>query len=123
MVRDIVQAEPNSTRSENRNAPAPAVTRHGDTIDASGVAPFDPGTGALAAGAPIARRAELVLEQISLRLETAGSSLAHVLTRTVHCTSVEPFTECDSRPRLPSPPFGTDVRERPGVARSVRHRG
>jgi 2-iminobutanoate/2-iminopropanoate deaminase len=67
------------------------VTRHGDTIYVSGLPPFDPATGTIAANAPIERQTELVLEQMKLCLETAGSSRAHVLKCTVYCTSVEQF--------------------------------
>jgi 2-iminobutanoate/2-iminopropanoate deaminase len=42
--------------------------------------------------APIERQTELVLEQMKLCLETAGSSLEHVLKCNVYCTSVEHFT-------------------------------
>lgn len=90
-MRDIIRVEPLSTYLENWQAPTSAVTRPGDTIDVSGIPPFDPATGTIAANAPTARQAELVLEQMTLCLETAGSSLAHVLTCTVHCTSVEQF--------------------------------
>ena len=41
--------------------------------------------------APIERQAELVLEQMKLCLETAGSSLENVLKCNVYCTSVEKF--------------------------------
>jgi 2-iminobutanoate/2-iminopropanoate deaminase len=41
--------------------------------------------------APIERQTEIVLEQMKLCLETAGSSLENVLKCTVYCTSVEKF--------------------------------
>jgi enamine deaminase RidA (YjgF/YER057c/UK114 family) len=41
--------------------------------------------------AAIERQTELVLEQIKLYLETAGSSLEGVLKFNVHCTSAEKF--------------------------------
>ena len=44
----------------------------------SGLPPFDPGTGEVVA-AGIERQTELVLEQMKLCLETAGSSLGHVV--------------------------------------------
>ena len=41
--------------------------------------------------APIERQTELVLEQMKLCLETAGSCLENVLKCNVYCTSVERF--------------------------------
>lgn len=41
--------------------------------------------------APIERETELVLEQMKLCLETAGSSLENVLKCNVYCTAVEKF--------------------------------
>ena len=40
---------------------------------------------------PIERQTELVLEQLKLCVETAGSSLDNVLKCNVYCTSVEKF--------------------------------
>ncbi|HEX4182036.1 MAG TPA: RidA family protein, partial [Caulobacteraceae bacterium] len=65
-------------------------TRHGVTIYVSGFPPFDPETGEVV-DAPIERQTELVLEQMRLCLETAGSSLAEVLKCNVYCTSVGKF--------------------------------
>jgi 2-iminobutanoate/2-iminopropanoate deaminase len=91
-MRQIIRVEPLSTYLERRKAPASAVTRHGDTIYVSGFPPLDPETGEIVAGAPIERQTELVLEQMKLCLETAGSSLANVLRCTVYCTSAEKFS-------------------------------
>jgi 2-iminobutanoate/2-iminopropanoate deaminase len=41
--------------------------------------------------APIEHQIELVLEQMKLCLETAGSSLENVLKCNVYCTSVDKF--------------------------------
>jgi 2-iminobutanoate/2-iminopropanoate deaminase len=71
-------------------APACVATRHGDTIYVSGLPPFDPKTGEIAK-ASIERQTELVLEQLKLCVETAGSSLAKVLKCNVYCTSPEKF--------------------------------
>lgn len=55
-----------------------------------GVSALDPKTGTIVE-APIERQTELVLEQMKLCLETAGSSLDNVLKCNVYCTSVEKF--------------------------------
>ena len=67
------------------------MTRHGDTLHVSGFPPFDPATGDIVAHAPIERQAEIVLDQMKLCLETAGSSLENVLKCNVYCTSVDDF--------------------------------
>lgn len=41
--------------------------------------------------APIERQTELVLEQLKLCVETAGSSMDHVLKCNLYCTSVDMF--------------------------------
>jgi 2-iminobutanoate/2-iminopropanoate deaminase len=90
LAREIIRVEPLSTYLERWKAPTSAVTRHGDTIYVSGFPPFDPATGEVV-DAPIERQTELVLEQMKLCLETAGSSLEKVLKCNVYCTSVEKF--------------------------------
>jgi 2-iminobutanoate/2-iminopropanoate deaminase len=90
MKREVIRVEPLSTYLENWKAPTSAVTRHGDTLYVSGFPPFDPSTGTVLE-APIERQTEIVLEQMKLCLETAGSSLEKVLKCTVYCTSVEKF--------------------------------
>jgi 2-iminobutanoate/2-iminopropanoate deaminase len=90
MKQEIIRVEPLSTYLERWRAPTSAVTRHGDTIYVSGFPPFDPKTGEVAV-APIERQTELVLEQLKLCVETAGSSLEQVLKCNVYCTSVDKF--------------------------------
>jgi 2-iminobutanoate/2-iminopropanoate deaminase len=90
MKREIIRVEPLSTYLERWKAPTSAVTRHGDTIYVSGFPPFDPNTGEVVV-APIERQTELVLEQLKLCVETAGSSLEQVLKCNVYCTSVDKF--------------------------------
>jgi len=90
-MREAVRVEPLSTYLERWNAPTSAVTRSGDTLYVSGFPPFDPGTGDVARGASIERQTELVLEQMKLCLQAAGSSLDNVLKCTVYCTSAENF--------------------------------
>ncbi len=89
-MNQVIRVEPLSTYLERRKAPTSAVTRHGNTIYVSGFPPYDPATGEIVE-APIERQTELVLEQMKLCLETAGSSLAKVLKCTVYCTSVDKF--------------------------------
>jgi 2-iminobutanoate/2-iminopropanoate deaminase len=90
MKREIIRVEPLSTYLEKWKAPTSAVTRHGDTLYVSGFPPFDPATGEVVK-APLERQTELVMEQMKLCLETAGSSLDNVLKCTVYCTSVDKF--------------------------------
>ena len=91
MARQVIRVEPLSSWLERVKAPASVVTRHGDTIYVSGLPPFDPVTGEVAK-APIERQTELVLEQLKLCVETAGSSLDQVLKCNVYCTSAEKFS-------------------------------
>jgi len=88
--REVIRVEPISTWLERWKAPASVVARHGDTVYVSGLPPFDPGTGQVV-DAPLERQTELVLEQMKLCLEAAGSSLSNVLKCNVYCTSVEKF--------------------------------
>jgi 2-iminobutanoate/2-iminopropanoate deaminase len=90
MNREIIRVEPLSTYLENWKAPTSAVTRAGDTIYVSGFPPFDPETGEVV-DAPIERQTELVMEQMRLCVETAGSSLNKVLKCNVYCTSIDTF--------------------------------
>lgn len=91
MSREVIRVEPLSSYLDAWKAPTSAVTRSADTVYVSGFPPFDPATGQVAAHAPIERQTELVLEQMKLCLETAGSSLDKVLKCHVYCTSVEKF--------------------------------
>ena len=90
MAKEIVRVEPLSTWLQNWKAPASPVTRGGGMVYLSALPPFDPATGRVAV-APVERQAELVLEQMKLCLEAAGSSLDQVLKCNVYCTSVEQF--------------------------------
>jgi 2-iminobutanoate/2-iminopropanoate deaminase len=90
MKREIIRVEPLSSYLERWKAPTSAVTRHGDTVYVSGFPPFDPESGEIIQR-PIEQQTELVLQQMKLCLETAGSSMEDVLKCNVYCTSVEKF--------------------------------
>lgn len=90
MSREIIRVEPLSSYLERWKAPTSVVTRHKDLIYVSGLPPFDPVTGEIVV-APIERQTEIVLAQMQLCLETADSSLEHVLKCNVYCTSVQMF--------------------------------
>ena len=92
MSKEIIRVEPLASYLEKYNAPTSTVTRHAGTIYVTGAPPFEPETGEIFKG-DIKRQTELVLEQMKLCLETAGSSLDNVLKCNVYCTSVELFGE------------------------------
>jgi 2-iminobutanoate/2-iminopropanoate deaminase len=90
MKRETVRVEPISSWLAQRGAPVSPVTRGGGMVFVSGLPPFDPGSGEIFCGA-IERQTELVLEQLRVCLETAGSSLQNVLKCNVYCTSAAHF--------------------------------
>ncbi len=90
MKREIIRVEPLSTYLERWKAPTSAVTRYGGIVYVSGFPPFDPDTGEIVE-ASIERQTELVLQQLKLCLEAAGSSLDKVLKCNVYCTKVDNF--------------------------------
>jgi 2-iminobutanoate/2-iminopropanoate deaminase len=84
--RTPIRVEPISTYLERRRkGPICPVVVAGDTVYVSGLPPFDPQTGAVER-MPFARQAELVLEQMKLCLEAAGSSMERVVKCNVYCT-------------------------------------
>ncbi|MBD3845593.1 RidA family protein [Bosea sp. SSUT16] len=90
MSRDTIRVEPFSSWGERLKVPVSTVVRHNDTLYVSGIPPFDPATGEIVQ-APIERQTEIVLDQMKLCLETAGSSLGNVLKCNVYCTSAAHF--------------------------------
>jgi 2-iminobutanoate/2-iminopropanoate deaminase len=91
VAQQVIRVEPLTSYLERVKAPACVATRHNDTVYVSGLPPFDPATGNVVVGATVERQAELVLEQLKLCVETAGSSLDQVLKCNVYCTSAEKF--------------------------------
>jgi 2-iminobutanoate/2-iminopropanoate deaminase len=90
MKREIIRVEPLATLLERYKAPTSTVTNHGDTIYVTEAPPFDSDTGEIFKGS-IERQTELVLQQMKLCAETAGSSLDYVFKVNVYVTSVDMF--------------------------------
>ena len=88
--RKTFRVEPISTYLDRWRAPISPVVRYGDTIYVAGLPPFDPVTGDVLP-ASIERQTELVLDQLRLCLEAAGTSLGNALKCNIYCTSVEKF--------------------------------
>jgi 2-iminobutanoate/2-iminopropanoate deaminase len=84
------RVEPISTYLDRWRAPIVPVTRAGDIVHVAGLPPFDPATGEVLP-ASIERQTELVLDQMRLCLEAAGTNMANVLKCNVYCTKVEAF--------------------------------
>jgi len=90
MSRDIIRVEPYSTYLERFNAPTSTVSRGGGLVFVSGMPPFDPDTGDVVTG-PIQRETELVLEQMKVCLEAAGSSMDKLLKVNVFVSGADMF--------------------------------
>jgi 2-iminobutanoate/2-iminopropanoate deaminase len=121
MKREIIRVEPLATFLDKYKAPTSTVTKHGDTIYVTGAPPFDPETGEIFTGA-IERQTELVLEQMKLCVETAGSSLDNVLKVNVYVTSVDMFPAVNEVYRRFFPKTlrrGSLSMSRPGTAAST----
>jgi 2-iminobutanoate/2-iminopropanoate deaminase len=90
MLREMIRVEPLSSWLENWKAPVSPVVRCGDMVYVSGLPPFDASTGQVAK-ADIETQTDIVLRQMQICLEAAGSDLDHVVKCNVYCTSVEAF--------------------------------
>jgi 2-iminobutanoate/2-iminopropanoate deaminase len=90
MKREVIRVEPLSSYLAKWNAPISPVTRANNMVFVSGFPPFDPETGEVVA-APIERQTEIVLEQMKLCLETAGTCLQNVMKCNIYCTSAKYF--------------------------------
>ena len=92
MKKQIIRVEPLSSYLEKWNAPTSVAVRSQDMLYVSGLPPFDPATGEVVLNASIEMQTEIVLEQLKLCVETAGSSLDKVIKCNVYCTSIEKFS-------------------------------
>jgi 2-iminobutanoate/2-iminopropanoate deaminase len=90
MAREVIRVEPLSSYMEAWGTPVSMVTRHGDTVYVSGCPPFDPETGSIEE-VSMRRQAEIIMDQLKLCVETAGSSMDNVLKCNVYCTDVDQF--------------------------------